>query len=385
MKNYYKKDSLWAMIIVVLLVLVSTTSCDDDFTSPALPSGSAIADLVVANSEFDLLESALVKTGLASSFANANSGQFTVFAPNDAAFVSFIQSTYSLASAPTEQEAIDRINALTNTSSPLNLGTLVGRLNYHILTSELKSSQITGAQTFATLNGARLSLSLSGSSVLLNTGTGSTGGNVVSADADATNGVVHTIDKVLAVPSTSTTVLSPLGMSVSYATATPSVSGGLETSGDATGTDFDILAYAIRKSNLATVLVPNATPLPDFTIFAPNDNAMRAYLGDTAPAATKPLEDAAIAFLKSLTPEQVADILKYHVISGRYLSTDLSNGKTLNTLLNSASFNVAISGDPVPTVSLVDKNAAVDPVVIATNNVNNNGVVHTINAVLKSN
>lgn len=377
MKSFLKK------IIAATLLLSVFASCADEFTSPDLASGSSITDLVVGSEDFDLLEAALVKTGLASAYATNVSGTFTVFAPNDAGFLTYLQGVYSAATPPTnEAEALAKIESLTNISTPLNLGTLVARLNYHIVSSEVKAAQITGAQTLSTLNGARLSLSVVNSEVLLN-GNLSGGAKVVSADVDASNGVVHVIDKVMPVPSTTSTVLTPFALTINYGTAPATIGGGSETAGDANGADFDILAYAIRRANLVSALIPNKTPIPDFTIFAPTDNAMRAYLGDTAPA-TATLENAAIQSLKALDPSALADILKYHVVSGRYLSTDLSNGQSVTTLFDQ-NFTVQISSDAVPVLSLDDKNSGTNPVITATNNINNNGVVHTINAVLRSN
>lgn len=369
---------IFRTLLSVLVLGSFLLACEDDFTSPALPTGSTITEIIVTSEDHDILEAALVKTGLATIYADNNSGTFTVFAPDDASFITFL-------GVADEAAAIAAINALTNTSSPINLGALVTRLNYHILTSELKSAQITGAQTQATLNGARLSLSLTAGSVLINTGIGASGATVTTADLDASNGVVHSINKVLTAPATNTTILSTFGLSINYSVSPPNnITGGSETGGDTNGNDFDLLAYALRKAELVDDLNPNATLLPDFTIFAPTDNAIRAYLGDTQ-AVTKALEDAAIQSLKALPTADLANLLKYHVLAGRYLSTDLSNDKSLATLLPNASFVVKVSTDPSPIVTLDDNNVATNPTVTAVNTVHNNGVVHTINAVLRSN
>ncbi len=369
-----KSYSAFQFALVICFVAIS---CSDDFKSPAIPQGSTIAAIASGSDDFDILVAALTQTGLASTLNNNNSGQFTVFAPVDAAFLTYLQGVYSDPTL-TEDGAITKLQSLTNVSTPLSIGTLATRLNYHLISSEIKSAQITGAQTFTTINGARISVSLVGADVLINANTGATGGKVTAANVDASNGVIHAIDKVLSAPATNTTVLTPFGMSVSYSTATPTISGGLETGADATGTDFDVFAYALRKSKVAFVLVPNKAPLPDFTIFAPTDNAFLAFLS----AAT---EADAIATVKAMTETEAADLVKYHILSGRYLSTDLSAGRVMNTLLTGESFTIALSADPTPIVSLVDANAATDPVITAVNNVHNNGAVHTIDAVLQSN
>ncbi|MCZ8355140.1 MAG: fasciclin domain-containing protein [Cyclobacteriaceae bacterium] len=365
---------------LLALGLFSFVACEDDFQSPANPEGVTITDIIAGSEDHDVLEAALVMTDLVKVYSNINSGTYTVFAPNDAAMLAFVQTTFSLAALPTEQDAIFRINQLTATSAPLSLPQLAARLNYHVFTSELKAADIVGAQTFATVNTARLSLSKVGSSVLINTGMGNSGGTVLAADLDATNGVVHSIDKVLAVPSTSTTTLEVFsGMSVNYTLADPIV-GGTAANADANGADFDLLAYTLRLTGLATTLVPNATIRPDFTVFAPTDAAFLAYLG----VAT---EAEGMTALAAVNVQTLTNLIKYHVLAGRYLSTDLSNNLSLTTAFTGNNLTVSIDTTPDPdVVSLVDgNNGQPNATVTGVNNIRANGVVHTINAVLRPN
>ncbi len=376
-KHIHKLKTLPAFQLIGIAAFYFVASnCSNDFESPETPSGSTINEIVLANDDLDILFAALTQTGLAATLDNTNSGQFTIFAPVDAAFLTYLQGVYSDPSL-TEESAIAKLQSLTNTSIPLNIATLVSRLNYHIISSEIKANQIVGAQTFTTINNARLSLSVVGSDVLINTNTGSTGGEVTTTDLDASNGVLHAIDKVLSVPSTSTTILTPLGMTISYSTSPPNVTGGAKSGADANGNDVDVFAYAVRKSEMTTVLIPNKTPLPDFTIFAPTDNSFLIFYN----VAT---EAEAISLIDNMNKSEVADLVKYHILSGRYLSTDLYSGRVMNTIYTTKSFTIAISADPTPVVSLVDNNISTDPSVTVFNNVNYNGVFHTINAVLQA-
>lgn len=376
-------------IVSAILTVAMLTSCKDDFTAPELPTGQSITSLVTADSEFDLLEASLIKTGLATSLDDPNSGQFTVFAPNDAAMLAFFQSASGFGDPLlSEETAKTKIAAMTNISTPLNLGQLTQRLNYHIISSELKASAFTGPVTYTTLStpsstsgAARLSLSLVGTEVWLNANVTNFGAKVIKADVDAANGVVHTIDKVLNAPTTAN-VLSSIGITaVNYATTPATITGGAENGGDATGTDYDILAYALRKADLVTTLQPNTSILPDFTVFAPTDNAFRAYLGDNTPTASAALENAAIALVKAMSASELADILKYHVVKGRILTSDLTDGQQLTTLLNTT-VEVDVNG---ATITLIDKNAAADPVISQGNTFTNAGVLHRINAVMRKN
>jgi uncharacterized surface protein with fasciclin (FAS1) repeats len=375
---------LAAITLTVMSVGVLPMGCSDDFKSPDPVTGTTLKDAIESNTELEILEAALIKTGLINIYGNVNTGSHTFFAPNDAAFLTYLQGVFNASTPPTnEAEAIAKIEALTTTSTPLNLSTLISRLNYHILGSDLPSGEVTGSQTFTTLQGGRLSVSLVSPDILLNANTGSTGSKVVTTDDTPVNGSLYIIDKVMALPGGGATVIAPFNLTVSYATSPPTIggTGGSETGGDTNGNDFDIMSYAIRRSGLATTLVPNTTTLPDFTIFAPTDNAFRTYLGDNA-AATAALENAAIATLKAMSEADLANLLKYHIVAGRNLSTDLQEGKVLNTLLTSESITVSVDA---AVITLEDGNAAADPTVTTVNNINTNGVVHTINGVLRPN
>lgn len=368
--NNIIRHSLRATVAGAALVMVS--ACADEFDEPeAAAPGQTIAQIATASDDFDLLTAALTKTGLAASFANNNSGNFTVFAPNDAAFITYL-------GVADEATALTTINSLSNTSSP-TITALAGILNYHVLGSEVKSAQVTGAQTFNTLNNNRLSISKQGEVVTLNGNLGANGATVLAVDIDASNGVIHVIDRVMS-PISTNNILNRFGMSVSYSTATPTITGGLETGGDATTTDWDVLAYALRKSELAFVLVPNSAPLPEWTIFAPNDGAFVAYLTSLSNTVTN--EATAITYLRDvLSKQEVTNLVLYHVLTTRRYSTDLSNSLSLATGLTGKSVTVNVNG---ATITLTDLNAgsADATVVAAFNAIYSNGTVHSIDRVL---
>lgn len=366
-------------ILVISTMVLMLSNCSDDFTAPDSPEGSTIATLAAASDNFNIITAALNKTGQVNSLNNNNSGFTTVFAPDDAAFFTYFKSVVAGNSFATEADVLTFVNAMSTTTSP-SIGTLNSVLTYHMVSSKITSDLITGNQVFATLNGARLSIS-KGATVVLNANNTANGATVTAVDALASNGVIHTIDRVMAAVS-SATVLTPFGVTVSYATNPPTIGGGSETGGNATGSDYNILAYSLRVSGLVPVLLPNVTPLPDFTIFAPTDDAFRAYLGDVTPASAAG-ENAAIQTIKALPTATLADILKYHVISGRLLSTDLSNGQQLTTLLTSGVLTININGT---VFTLADANTAIaDPTITSANILTNSGIVHRINGVLRSN
>ncbi len=366
-------------ILVISTCSLMLSNCSDDFTAPDSPEGTPISALAAASENFNILTAALNKTGQVNSLNNNNSGFTTVFAPDDAAFYTYFKAAVAGNTFATEADVLAFVNAMTPTTSP-SIATLNSILTYHMVSSKITSDLITGNQVFATLNGARLSIS-KGSTVVLNANVAINGATITAVDAVASNGVIHTIDRVMVAVS-SATVLTPFGVTVSYATNPPTIGGGSETGGNAIGTDYNILAYALRVSGLVPTILPNATPLPDYTIFAPTDDAFRAYLGDATPVSIVK-ENAAIQALKALTTAALADILKYHVVSGRKLSTDFTTGQQLATLLPNKTITVNINGT---TYTLADANAGVtDPTISSANILTNSGIVHRINGVLRSN
>jgi hypothetical protein len=193
----------------------------------------------------------------------------------------------------------------------------------------------------------------------------------------------------MAVPGTAT-VLTPLGLSISYTTNPPTVTGG--TSSDATDTDFDLLAALIRYTGTTPTILPNTSPLPDFTILQPNDGQIRAYM--VAIDGTLTTEALCYAYIAALTPTTatsptLADLtalVQYHVVPGRYLAQDLTDGLVLKTLLTGKDLTAGVAPGPPAIYTIKDANTGVtDPTVTSANILTNSGVLHTINGVLRSN
>ncbi len=373
MNRYIKIKTIITALTVVCLAFV--TGCSE-FEQPEPASGPTIVQVASTHPDLSILFAALKKTGLASSYNNVNSGSYTVFAPHDSAFTVFFRTALSQP-ALDEIDVINYINNTMTTTSTVNIATLTTRLNYHIFSSEVVASQITGGQVFTTQQGARLSISKTGSQVLLNAnnaGTGAgNGAKVITTNIDASNGVIHTINKMLN-PVATASAMASLGISINYGTNPPTITPSLaaaEAAADGNGADFDILVYAIVKGEMVTTLFPNSTPLPDFTVFTANDSRWLAELS----AAT---EVDAIAALKAMSVTDVANKVKNQVVSGRILSTDLGNGQVVNTLLSGKSFTVTIAGS---VITLTD--GANNPDVTTANILTNAGVLHRIDDVLK--
>jgi len=119
---------------------------------------------------------------------------------------------------------------------------------------------------------------------------------------------------------------------------------------------FTTLAAALGAAGLVETLKGEGP----FTVFAPTDAAFAAL-----PAGT--VED----LLKPENKDQLVAILTYHVVAGKVMSTDLTEGMMAPT----------VEGKDI-TVTL-DGGAKVNGVVISTADIEaTNGVIHVIDAVL---
>lgn len=99
-------------------------------------------------------------------------GPFTVFAPSDSAFSSIQKDVDSLL-------------------KPENKTKLAKVLNYHVVSGKLKSTDLKDGQELTTIQGEKLKVSVKDKKVMVG------GANVTGADVNASNGIIHVIDKVL--------------------------------------------------------------------------------------------------------------------------------------------------------------------------------------------
>jgi len=122
--------------------------------------------------------------------------------------------------------------------------------------------------------------------------------------------------------------------------------------------NHNVLVEALTQANLVTTL-QGAGP---YTVFAPTDAAFTAAL-------------AALGITKQqlLDRADLADILKYHVINGKILSSSLQATQVVATLLTGAAVTITSDGGVVKFA-----NATVSSANILTTN----GVIHAVDTVV---
>lgn len=140
----------------------------------ALPMKAQAADIVdtaVSVGSFNTLVAAVQAAGLVDTLKGK--GPFTVFAPTDEAFAALPEGT------------------VETLLMPENKDQLVAILTYHVVPAKVMSGDIAGKRAkVLTVQGERLSVNAKN-------GVKVDGANVVQADIEASNGVIHVVDTVL--------------------------------------------------------------------------------------------------------------------------------------------------------------------------------------------
>ncbi len=298
---------------VIAFLAIGMVACSDDDSTPA---PQTITDIAVANPDFSTLVTALERTGLDAVLDGE--GEFTVFAPTNAAFTTFLSGAN-----------VNDVPVPVLTQILLN----------HVVSGKVLSTQLTTGyiQTLATYNGvangSNLEMYVSTANGVRLNGVSS----VSSADISASNGVIHVVDAVIGLPTI-----------VTFATADPNFSdlvGALTSAGQP---DF-------------VSILSGAGP---FTVFAPSNAAFDAL-------------DAEIpGVVGSLTTEQLTSVLTYHVASGNVLSSSLTNGQEITTL-ESGLLEVSLAGG----AKLIDE-AGRTTNIVAVDVQAANGVIHVLGNVL---
>ena len=153
-------------LIALLMISVLPTNATADSTED-IPTNAA------ATGVHDSLVAALAHAGLVDTLAGE--GPFTVFAPTDQAF----------ADAGIDLSTFDNDEANA---------TLVDILTYHVVSGSVMSSDLVDAATTDALNGDKLSFTVSDAEVKVNDAV------VTDANVEASNGIIHVIDKILIPP-----------------------------------------------------------------------------------------------------------------------------------------------------------------------------------------
>ena len=150
---------------------------------PAMLASSTIAANLAASPDHKSLAAAVTQAGLVQTLSGA--GPFTVFAPNDAAFVQVPPVTRDGWMRPAQKDVLASV------------------LKYHVVPGKLTAADLSakiaeggGKAVLKTADGQDLTATKSGDAILLTSASGNKA-TVTQADVGQANGVVHVIDAVL--------------------------------------------------------------------------------------------------------------------------------------------------------------------------------------------
>ena len=165
------------VIVADLIATNGVVHVIDAVLTPPVPTNTVV-DIVVNSDIHNILEAAVLQADLAD--ALSGEGPFTVFAPTDDAFAALATALGATA------------------EDLLALPELTDILLYHVAGAAAFSTDLLDGQMVTTLNGADATVSIEcDGSIFINDA------QVIVADIEADNGVVHVIDAVLTPPTPS--------------------------------------------------------------------------------------------------------------------------------------------------------------------------------------
>jgi transforming growth factor-beta-induced protein len=318
MKNIKQKLTQKFPFLFLVMVLISTSllvSCDDDdddndnMNEPT----QTIVGIAAGDSDYSTLVSILSLPELSDllSAASDPNSELTVFAPNNTAFSNLL-------------------TALGKSSvSELPISLVREIIEYHIVGAKVLSTQLTNGPVNTLLTNEFVTVDLT-SGVKINSS------NVIAADLEATNGVIHGIDAVL-LPSFVTSALGSISETFMF------------------DNDYTILTEALRTANLLNTV----STTQGLTLFAPSNDAFVA---------------AGITSLDGLDAAALSPILLYHVLGAKVLSTELPADGVATTLSDNQNIYLGYLTNSV----LINGLTQITEVDIE----KSNGVVHKINRTL---
>jgi uncharacterized surface protein with fasciclin (FAS1) repeats len=318
---------LFKTVLILILSFTAFTSCNNDDETMSGPIKNTIVDFVSNSPDYSILLEAL-------QLANGNlpdvldgEGPFTVFAPNNAAFTTFLSDNNfsALADIPTDvltQVLLNHVVSGNAVSSSLETGYSVNSLST------------------ATPNGNKMSLFINTTNGVVINGVST----VTTADVSVDNGTIHAVNAVIGLPTV-----------VTFAAADP---------------NFSILVTALTRSDLTfdfvgTLSTANGTAPAPFTIFAPTNDAFVDLLAELN-----------VTSLDDIDEPTLKGTLEMHAVAGaNVLAAGLSDGMTIGTLGGNITANITNGA------TLTDANNRVSNIIAADVQASN-GVIHAIDKVL---
>ncbi len=319
------KKSIKILGLALLSIAAFSCTSDDEPEVFPQPQQETITQIAVKTGEFSTLVAALKKAGLDATLNEK--GTYTVFAPTNKAFEDFLL-----------ENKIPNLDAI-----PVPL--LKEVLLNHVLSAEVFSDKIANGYVKTLAKG--LASSTNPLSMYLNKDNGvkiNGVSTVTQANIDASNGVIHKVDKVINLPTI-----------VTHAAANP---------------NFTNLVAALTRMGNTTKFVEVLNGTGPFTVFAPTNTAFGNFLTELGPGTT----------LASIPEPTLDKVLKYHVVGGaNVLSSTLMNNQVVQTFAGMGASNAfTVLLPPARLKDSSDRECAISAVDVQCAN----GVIHVLDKVL---
>lgn len=309
-------------IALVLFLVLGAIACNDDDDDIIIIETNTIADFVSENADYSSLNAALEAADL--KIVLDGNAKYTVFAPNNAAFSTFLTA-----------------NGFANLSE-VPVAVLTQILLNHVQAGVIKSADLTTGYIESSATGTASDKKLS---MYINTANGvriNGVSSVTTADVEVDNGVIHAVNSVIGLPDITT-----------FALADP---------------NFEILVSALTADDsfdFVSILQSQSSPAP-FTVFAPTNQAFSDFLTEFN-----------FADLAAIPVDLLESVLSYHVVTqANVRSEDITNGMIVTTF-EGGEFTINTGTG----VTITDENDRASSV-IATDVQATNGVIHVIDTVL---
>ncbi len=301
--------------VIALALGFGLVACSDNDDQPVIETNT-IVDVASNSPQFSTLVAAVDQAGLVPTLSSE--GPFTVFAPTNDAFASFLSD--------------NNLSAEELLADP-NLGLT---LTYHVVSGQIGSSQVSAGRVNTVADFPFYVSEAPNGNFWINGNT-----RIIETDISASNGVIHVLDYVITAPTQNIAEIA-----TGFAQAdTP---------------EFTQLVAALVRADLVGAFVGAFED--DLTVFAPTD------------AAFADLYDAlGVDGVDDIDLETLTNVLLYHVVPARAFSQDLRQDAVLPTLLEGQTLTVDLANLQINNSGLVDGLLNVHAT---------NGVIHVIDTVL---
>jgi transforming growth factor-beta-induced protein len=319
--------------VPLFLLSASLVGCASESSSAPLSSDATLIEQTITTiagdtDDLSTLVTALEVADLVETLEGE--GPFTVFAPTNEAFAKLPEG--ELEALLEDEDALRDV------------------LLYHVVPGELFAVDVLARESLETALGATISVQADGPTLNETIG-------LVATDIAAKNGVVHLIDMVL---------IPPTDDDEGEDDDSDSDDGDGDDDGEGDDDLLTIAEIAASDDRFETLVAAleltklDATVSGDgpFTVFAPTDGAFDALPDDV-------LEDL------FANPDELANILLYHVVPGALFAEDVVAADELTTALGPS---ITVQGEALTLNENVN--------LIITDIAASNGVIHVIDAVL---